>query len=372
MLAGEFPFESVQDTLDCRYGWPPQLAVSASVVSFVALLFDPNPDFRLTMDQIRRNDWLNSTYKTPPHRPVLVPASQGDSLEILRDNLDIRTDILLKMEFKYGFSLTSSIHSILSEEINVITATYKMLLIKFPERITLMSSEMTPELLVCADSERQEEVDVLVRETRKKIEMGHLLELFDLKNAARKRSTKEIDVNVSEDEMQGRGADRAASTSSENPPDSIREILNRRERKNRPNSMYGKSNLETPHLLSRALYESALKVSTKEIQIKSNRFRGNRSGSISANNSPPKVSGSLTERADQAHSAGKEEKLSGSLTDRPGQMQDAEKSVKTTKSISALFFSSVFFLSRFPELVYKGSLDWFANAPILEIFLQNN
>ena len=54
MLAGVFPFEEVQATLEGEYFWPNEsdLVISKSVKALVGEIFECNPDLRLTIDQV--------------------------------------------------------------------------------------------------------------------------------------------------------------------------------------------------------------------------------------------------------------------------------------------------------------------------------
>jgi hypothetical protein len=41
-----------------------------------------NPDLRLTIEQIRRNDWVNRGFSQPPHRPAIsIKPSDGKEEE---------------------------------------------------------------------------------------------------------------------------------------------------------------------------------------------------------------------------------------------------------------------------------------------------
>ena len=76
------------------------------------------------------------------------------------------------------------------------SATYKILTLKYPERITRETYPNRADLFPYMDGKRQAAVAQIVKETQMRIEKGHFLELMDIKAIHRKRSLKD---DVSED-----------------------------------------------------------------------------------------------------------------------------------------------------------------------------
>ncbi len=192
MVAGEFPFDDIQATLDGEYSWP--LTPSKQLENMVSDLFELNPDLRLTMDQLRRHDWVNIGFRGPPDRPPIAggggsPAHGGhstpsfataavssgamrlkDSQEVRRDVLTLRLDVLVVMEKEYGFVTEAAVESILNEDINQFTATYKMLLLKYSK------------IDAPCDKEELDRVRVLVADVQRQREIGQVGKKLDFTN----------------------------------------------------------------------------------------------------------------------------------------------------------------------------------------------
>lgn len=187
MVAGEFPFEDIQATLDVNYEWP--ISPHRSLSTLIEGMFDLNPDLRLTVEQIRRNDWVNTGYSGPPLRVTTGGGLEGGKVrsgelsrpfDVKKDVLDIRFDLLVMMEQEHGFVLEGVVEAILSESIDQFTATYKMLLSKFPNE-------------VATDAEAIERARAVVAEIRKQREIGSMsvnLDLSKIRLAVRQRHRK--------------------------------------------------------------------------------------------------------------------------------------------------------------------------------------
>jgi serine/threonine protein kinase len=193
MVAGEFPFDDIQATLDGEYVWP--IRPSKQLENMIGDLFELNPDLRLTMDQIRRHEWVNTGYRGPPDRPPIATVAhtatpgaaavssgatrQKDAAgEVRRDVLTLRLDVLVMMEKEHGFATEAAVESILNEDINQFTATYKMLLLKFSK------------LDAPCESEELERVKVVVHEVQRQREIGQVgkgLNLTNIRSAVRLR-----------------------------------------------------------------------------------------------------------------------------------------------------------------------------------------
>lgn len=70
MCAGEFPFEDVQDIVGGMLQWPStgDIEFSDSLKELLGMLLEVKPEFRLNLDQIRRSEWVNITFKHSPRR----------------------------------------------------------------------------------------------------------------------------------------------------------------------------------------------------------------------------------------------------------------------------------------------------------------
>ncbi len=192
MVAGEFPFDDIQATLDGEYAWP--VRPSKQLENMVADLFELNPDLRLTMDQIRRHEWVNTGFRGPPDRPPIANVAHSVSSpaavstganrlkdsagEVRRDVLTLRLDVLVMMEKEHGFALEAAVESILNEDINQFTATYKMLLLKYSK------------LDAPCDPGELDRVKLVVNEVQRQREIGQVgkrLNLTNIRSAVRLR-----------------------------------------------------------------------------------------------------------------------------------------------------------------------------------------
>lgn len=66
MVAGEFPFDDIQATLDGEYIWP--VRPSAQLEKMIQEIFQLNPDLRITLAQLRRQEWVNLGRRRPKTR----------------------------------------------------------------------------------------------------------------------------------------------------------------------------------------------------------------------------------------------------------------------------------------------------------------
>ncbi len=190
MLAGVFPFEEVQATLDGDYGWPAEVGVSDSVKYLVKDIFVLNPDLRLTIEQIRRHDWVNQGYKQPPARPAIsIKPSDNNGDEVKRDVWTFRLDILIQMEHTFGFAIEAVVESLLNEDINQLTATYKMLVTKYPDEMKAVVSD--PNTAVYTDSQRHAAAKAIIQQAHKRRERGAALDLVQLRSNLRDRTQSE-------------------------------------------------------------------------------------------------------------------------------------------------------------------------------------
>jgi serine/threonine protein kinase len=111
MVTGQFPFEDIQCTIDGHYEWPSHVAISNSLRLLVSEMLELNPDLRLTVEQIRRNEWVTQG----------GPYSRNAGGDV------IRTDVISQMEADFGMPLELVVKSLKEGVINHFTATYRML-----------------------------------------------------------------------------------------------------------------------------------------------------------------------------------------------------------------------------------------------------
>jgi serine/threonine protein kinase/PAS domain-containing protein len=112
MTTGQFPFDEVQSTIDGYYEWPESAAVSKSLQSLIREMFELNPDLRLTLQQIRRHEWVTHGN----HRSVARVVDEA-----------IRTDVVSQMETEFGMPLELVVKSVKDCATNHFTATYRIL-----------------------------------------------------------------------------------------------------------------------------------------------------------------------------------------------------------------------------------------------------
>jgi hypothetical protein len=164
--------------------------VSESVKSLVKDIFVLNPDLRLTIDQIRRNDWVNLGYKQPPARPAIsIKPSDKEGAEVKRDVWTFRLDILIQMEHTFGFAIEAVVESLLNEDINQMTATYKMLVRKYPDEMRAVVTD--PNTAVYTDAQRQAAARNIIQQAHKRRERGAALDLVQLRSNLRDRTQSE-------------------------------------------------------------------------------------------------------------------------------------------------------------------------------------
>lgn len=113
MVCGQFPFESIQCSLDVDFEWPDTISISEDLKKLICGMFESNPDLRMTVEQIRRSEWINFGFAAVPSRTVAPP---------------LRSDIILKMESELGMPMEVVLKSVKDRQINHFSATYKMLL----------------------------------------------------------------------------------------------------------------------------------------------------------------------------------------------------------------------------------------------------
>ena len=257
MIAGEFPFDDIQATLDGDYRWPE--TPSKSLVKFVSEVFELNPDLRLTVEQMRRNEWVNSGFRGPPERPAIVVPHHSattssrqatkDAHEVRRDVLNLRHDVLVVMEKDYGFVTEAAVESILSEDINQFTATYKMLLLKYARfDAPCESVELERVKVIVNDVQRQLEIGQVGR----KLNLPHIRSAVKLRHRSgfssgtssapvspRDASPRQLSDILSTDQLQSAVAVATLAVSAEKKAPSSLPNLEGRQKKKRPSSGKG-------------------------------------------------------------------------------------------------------------------------------------
>ena len=119
MCSSEFPFQDVQEVLEGSFEWPENVSFSKILKDLLGSIFVVDIAARATLDQVRRSEWVNGT--------VLSPRELQQ-----QQQHKWRADLIWKLEAIYGFPIEEVMHSLLSDQINVFTATYKILLRKHP------------------------------------------------------------------------------------------------------------------------------------------------------------------------------------------------------------------------------------------------
>jgi PAS domain S-box-containing protein len=186
-VCGRFPFENVRATMDGEYVWPEKPQVSNGLKNLLGMMFETNPDLRLTVEQIRRHEWVNTGYRGPPDRPAILTSTTGVTTSVRRDVLTPRADILLQMEEMYGLTMEASLQSVLTEQANLLTATYKMLLTRHPKMLPFDPSSSDPMASTFADPAKVAPVEAMVKETERRVERGVLMDLVLMRSLARER-----------------------------------------------------------------------------------------------------------------------------------------------------------------------------------------
>ncbi len=155
LVTSIFPFDNVPSILQLDYAFPPTIQLSPSVMSLIRGIFQRKPEFRLTVQQTWRHEWIHgstpkmarstssvsselSHYKTSLVQDRLL----GRSKVIEQDPLVVRPDLLAVMEHDHGSTPEAVVESLFSGEINQFTATYKMLESKYPQPVTVDEAEL--------------------------------------------------------------------------------------------------------------------------------------------------------------------------------------------------------------------------------------
>lgn len=189
MVAGEFPFEDTQATLDGEYMWPEAVTVSTGLKNLVSDMFELNADLRLTVDQIRRNDWVNVGYKGPPDRPAIEgPSRKRDPTDVKRDVFNVREDLLVIMEEEYGMVMEAAFESLLNEEINLFTSAYKMLCVKHPSPTK-------------CEKEKLDRAKTVINDVTRRRDIGMVMDLGNIRRAVRARSKMIIERPEQEQQL---------------------------------------------------------------------------------------------------------------------------------------------------------------------------
>jgi len=65
MLCGDVPYETDQQILDARLVWFPQLNLSQEAKSIISLCLNPNPEERISLEQLANHPWINASAPQP-------------------------------------------------------------------------------------------------------------------------------------------------------------------------------------------------------------------------------------------------------------------------------------------------------------------
>ncbi len=172
MVAGKFPFATVATTLGGQYDWPPQVNVSKMLKNLIGSIFEIKPAARITMDLIRLHEWTNEGFAGPPPRAQII-VSDSDPLR-KRDVLKLRPDLLLHMEAAFALPMEAVVQSLFADEVNVMTATYKLLALQHPTAIAALPARLA-------------QAEECVREAEARSGRGDWMDLDVVRNAARVR-----------------------------------------------------------------------------------------------------------------------------------------------------------------------------------------
>ncbi len=150
MVTGVFPFDNVQATLSCLYAFPATRTWSSSLKTLVHEIFQVNPDLRATLDQVRRHEWVNAGHSKPPLRLALDKTPGVHSAVLAQQLVEVRCDaaqpfrddILALMESEFGFTAEAVIESLLQQDLNQFTATYKMLECKYVQPVVMAADKL--------------------------------------------------------------------------------------------------------------------------------------------------------------------------------------------------------------------------------------
>merc|ERR1712168_1404054 len=74
MLCGDVPFETDQQICDGTIVWYPQLQLSQEAKNLIRICLNPNPEERISLNQLVNHSWLKSS--APQSVPKIVPMSE--------------------------------------------------------------------------------------------------------------------------------------------------------------------------------------------------------------------------------------------------------------------------------------------------------
>jgi serine/threonine protein kinase len=116
MCCGAFPFCSVSETLEGRFKWPGDLAVSKTLKNLIGSVFETSPAARITTTLMRQHEWTDEG--------IFCSDLQAEQkTEVVK----VRADVLAHMESAFALPMEAVAQSLIAEEINTMTATYKLL-----------------------------------------------------------------------------------------------------------------------------------------------------------------------------------------------------------------------------------------------------
>jgi len=78
MLCGDVPYETDQQIIDAQLVWFPQLKLSQEAKHLVSLCLNPDPEHRISLDQLLNHPWVNAS--SPQPVPVKQPTNLNLSL----------------------------------------------------------------------------------------------------------------------------------------------------------------------------------------------------------------------------------------------------------------------------------------------------
>jgi len=82
MLCGDVPYEADQQILDAQLVWYPQLNLSQEAKNLIRLCLNPNPDERISLNQVLNHSWLMSSAPQPvPMTPTAQSVSMSETDE---------------------------------------------------------------------------------------------------------------------------------------------------------------------------------------------------------------------------------------------------------------------------------------------------
>ncbi len=172
MVAGTFPFATVAASLEGKYNWPATVTVTKMLKNLIGSIFELKPQSRVTMDLLRLHEWVNEGFSGPPARPQIIVCESEPQTK--RDILAPRADLLLEMETAFALPMEAAVQSLFAEEVNVMTATYKLLSLQHPKPIA-------------AAPDRLANATRLIKEAELRSGRGDWMDVDVMRNAARVR-----------------------------------------------------------------------------------------------------------------------------------------------------------------------------------------